>query len=278
MYKTLNLNLARNCLKYIIRIYGIKEIFIPYYICPTVWQAIKSENCKIKFYHINSNFYPTQEFEPQAFILYVNYFGLCDDICENLYNKYPNLIIDNSQAYYSPPRGLASFNSLRKFFKLQNGARVFIQNEKILEITNIDKFLYKPIFIEENHEQFIKNELLLNQEKEIKLIDNNVLDNFNKIDQAKDKLFRQEYYQKYAKIFDKYNNIKLPQNPKSIPYCYPLNPKDETIAKILAEEFIILQLWKNFPKDFPEAKFLNPLLALPLNNQNYAKKIIETFK
>ena len=55
MQKRIELNLARNCLKYIIRLYGIKQIFIPYFTCPVVWNAIREENCRVKFYHIGED-------------------------------------------------------------------------------------------------------------------------------------------------------------------------------------------------------------------------------
>ena len=58
-YYTKKLNCGRNSIRFIIRTYNIKEIFIPYYTCPSVWQAIKREKCKIKFYHIDKNFLPT---------------------------------------------------------------------------------------------------------------------------------------------------------------------------------------------------------------------------
>ena len=75
--KLLKLNLARNCLRYVIKAYNIKEINVPYYICPTVLKAIRKENCRIKFYHIDQNFYPQKEFNKDDFILYPNYFGIC---------------------------------------------------------------------------------------------------------------------------------------------------------------------------------------------------------
>ena len=75
----IKLNLARNCLKYLVRIYGIKEIFVPYYSCDTVWKALRQEGCRLHFYHINKNFMPLCEFNKNDFILYINYFGLCDE-------------------------------------------------------------------------------------------------------------------------------------------------------------------------------------------------------
>ena len=60
--KIIKLNTARNCLRYILRAYDIKEIFVPYYFCPTVKSAIRKENVKINFYHIDKNFMPVQNF------------------------------------------------------------------------------------------------------------------------------------------------------------------------------------------------------------------------
>ena len=110
------LNSARNCLRYIIRAYNITEIYVPYYTCNVVWQAIRSEGCKIKFYHIDDKFMPVQEFQKEDFVLYSNYFGVCAGNVKILSEKYPNLIVDNAQAFYMPSLGLASFNSPRKFF------------------------------------------------------------------------------------------------------------------------------------------------------------------
>ena len=69
MQHVVKLNLARNCLKYIIRVYGIKEIFIPYYTCPIVWESLREEKCKIKFYHINEQFMPEINFHKDDYIL-----------------------------------------------------------------------------------------------------------------------------------------------------------------------------------------------------------------
>ena len=86
----LKLNLGRNCLRMIIRLYGIKEIFVPYYSCKTIWSAIKKENCKIKFYHIDENFMPVEDFKQDDYILYINYFGLFEENCKMLISQYNN--------------------------------------------------------------------------------------------------------------------------------------------------------------------------------------------
>ena len=76
----IELNTARNCLRYIIRAFKIKEIYMPYYHCPSLRSAVFKENCKISFYHLNKDFYPSSELPSDAFILYTNYFGICEEI------------------------------------------------------------------------------------------------------------------------------------------------------------------------------------------------------
>lgn len=273
----IKLNLARNCIKYIIKAYGIKEIFIPYYTCNTVWQAIREENCNIKFYHIDKNFMPTIDFEPNSYILYTNYFGLCFENCKKLTKIYKNVIIDNAHGFYSTNLGLASFNSLRKFFKVQNGAYLYINKELTNKITN-DQLHLTPILMQENYEKFLKNELMLNKEKNIKLLSKEVEKTMENIDFETDKQMRHSRYQKYTMFFSKYNTIQLTPNENNIPYCYPFNTTNsEILQKFVDNNLILLRLWQNIPKSFIEHNMLNNTIALPLDHTPTFEKIIKLF-
>ena len=256
----IKLNLARNCLKYIIKAYGIKEIFIPYYSCKTIWKAIREEGCKIHFYKIDKSFLPIYDFALNSYILYINYFGLCKHNCKILAEKYPNLIIDNTQSFYSKPKGLASFNSLRKFFNVQNGAYLYI-NKKFNYNFTVDDLNTKPVLIHENYDKFVQNELLLNKEI-IKYISPQVEKQMKDIDFEKDKHIRVELFKQYSKILNDYNEIKLILN-KQIPYCYPFKSSNKEILNKLAQ-FTLLELWKN-----------DNIISLPLNDKKYAQKIIK---
>ena len=273
----IKLNLARNCIKYIIKAYGIKEIFIPYYTCNTVWQAIREEYCNIKFYHIDENFMPTINFEQDSYVLYTNYFGLCFENCKKLTEKYKNIIIDNAHGFYTPHLGLASFNSLRKFFKVQNGAYLYI-NKNIDEVIPNDKVHFTPILIQENYEQFLKNELMLNKEKNIKLLSKEVDKTMGNIDFDTDKQMRFSRYQKYTMLFSKYNTIQLTPNENNIPYCYPFSTTNsEILQKFVDNNLILLRLWQIIPKSFIEHDILNNTIALPLNHTPTFDNIIKIF-
>lgn len=275
MQKRIELNLARNCLKYIIRLYGIKQIFIPYFTCPVVWNAIREENCRVKFYHIGEDFLPMTRFDKNDYILYANYFGINSKNCKQLSSIYPNLIIDNSQAFYGENYGKISFNSLRKFFNVQNGAYLYIDSVSD-ENFEMDYLNLEPIFMQKNYEKFLKNELILNEEKEIKTISPKIQKEMSKIDFENDKKTRLELYQKYSQKFDKYNRIKLKFEKSDIPYCYPFSTDDDGIKNsIIFNKLILLQMWQNFPQNFVESKFLNDTIAFPLNDEKYAQKILE---
>ena len=87
-YQFLKLNTARNALRYIVKAFNIKEIYVPYYICPVVRNALYKENCKIIFYNIDMNFYPKTDFPKEAFVLYPNYFGICSKNVDKLAMNY----------------------------------------------------------------------------------------------------------------------------------------------------------------------------------------------
>lgn len=116
-------NYGRECLLFIIKKLNIKELYLPFYTCPVVWQTLRKAQCKIKFYHIDKNFMPVCDFPSSSFIIYTNYFGINSKNIEILASKYQNLIVDNAQACYMPLNyGIAGFNSSRKFFDITNSA------------------------------------------------------------------------------------------------------------------------------------------------------------
>ncbi len=149
-------NYARNALRYIINRIKIEEIYIPYYLCDVIRHAIFAENCKPIFYHIDDNFMPAQEFPINSFILYPNYFGICDKNVENLVNIYPKLIVDNAHAFYAKPCGFASFNSERKFRNVKDGAYLFLSNEN----SNFEPDLFRRKCFDFYHNKLKQTNLL----------------------------------------------------------------------------------------------------------------------
>jgi len=127
--RAIRLNTGRNCLRYVIRAYGIKKIFVSYFTCPVIWESAEAEGCRVEYYSIDNYFMPIRIFPADSFILYANYFGVCARNVAALSLQYPNLIIDNAQAFYMPPTGIASFYSPRKFFGVPDGGLLYSLKE-----------------------------------------------------------------------------------------------------------------------------------------------------
>ena len=122
----IRLNTGRNAFEYILRVKNTKTIFLPYYSCDALFTPLKRLGIKSIFYHINSDFYPEIDFNnlnDTDYLLYINYYGVCENIVESIIHKNKNIIIDNSQAFFSKPaKDTATFYSPRKFFGVPDGA------------------------------------------------------------------------------------------------------------------------------------------------------------
>lgn len=130
-HKGVYLNSGRNALRYIIRKLGIRKLHLPYYTCPVVNQAIEAEGCQIEQYELDADFMPARDFPQNDFVVYNNYFGVRGKKVSELSARYPNLIVDNAQAFYSRQIGRAAFYSPRKFFGLPDGGVAIFKDEEL---------------------------------------------------------------------------------------------------------------------------------------------------
>lgn len=241
-------NNARNCLRIFLRTAGIKELWMPFELCSVLFKAVKAEGVTIKFYHINKNFEPIQEFPRKDFILYPNYFGICDTQAKKLANKYPNFIYDATQSFFSEPLGIATIYSLRKFFPVTDGG-ILITNLKIPQ--NFPKEADQTDFSTDplnfDYKNFLKNELRFNRDKDIKLISEKSHAQFKNLDLAKEYKIRRENFQKLHEKFRSQNKLVIPTNTTA-PMVYPLSTDDMQIAgKLLKQGVFLLQY--NYLKD-----------------------------
>lgn len=115
------LNNCRNGLRYLIRALGIRKIYLPYYSCHVVAEAILKEGCELVKYWLDRDLMPVGDFRNEDFIIYNNYFGVTGNKVAEMSRLFPNLIVDNAQAFYNESHGRASVYSPRKFFGLPDG-------------------------------------------------------------------------------------------------------------------------------------------------------------
>ena len=125
-------NSGRNALEYILRSNkNLKKLYIPYYICEVILQPIKKLNLEFEYYYLDDNFIPKlNSIKLNEALLYVNYFGIVNNKLKDIINKYENIIVDNSQAFFSKPiKNIPTFYSPRKFFGVPDGGFAYSKNK-----------------------------------------------------------------------------------------------------------------------------------------------------
>lgn len=283
------LNSARNALRYIIRAYNITKISLPYYTCPVVWQVVKDENCQIIPYDLNDNFMPDVFLEKETYLVYNNYFGICGKNVETLLNMYPNLIIDNAQAFYAQPRGIASFYSPRKFFGLPDGG-ITVCNKILSEEFNksVSCDLCSHLLIRHDlsasagYKEFQKNDATLGT-RPIELMSNLTQTLMGNIDyqNAKNKRLRNFIF--LHDNLKENNKIKIDMHAYDVPMVYPLKTDIETLrTKLIQNKIYVAKYWATEDIDCMSSEksqnLANSVIPLPID-QRYdlddMKRILE---
>ncbi len=131
----IKLNTARNALEYLIKALGIEKIFLPRLLCDAIYTPIERQNILYDFYEVDKDLNPIfnfSNFEKDSYFLYINYYGIKNEVVNELASRIKNLIIDNSQAFFcEPEKNIPTFYSLRKFFGVADGSLLINCPQKI---------------------------------------------------------------------------------------------------------------------------------------------------
>jgi hypothetical protein len=141
----LALNTGRNAFEYILRVRGYKKVFMPAYYCDVLLEPLQKLGIAVEHYPINYDleFEPFQTSDGEA-ILCINYFGIKDKFIKKVVESTPRIIVDNTQAFFSPALpGIDTFYSCRKFFGVPDGSYV-----------SIDKMLEEPLEHDNSAERY----------------------------------------------------------------------------------------------------------------------------
>ena len=126
-YKALlKLNTGRHSLIYLIQKKKITKLYIPYYLCESVYEILNKYNYKYEFYRIDEEFLPVfnKKLLSNEYIYIVNFYGqLNNEKILQLKEKYENIILDNTHAFFQLPlNGIDTIYNCRKWFGVPDGA------------------------------------------------------------------------------------------------------------------------------------------------------------
>lgn len=279
------LNSARNALAYIVRLYSIREIYVPYYTCPVLWTILENEHVILHFYDLNMLFLPSCDIPAEAFVLYTNYFGICANNVRKMGKKFKNLIVDNAQAFYSPPSGLASLYSPRKFFGLPDGGvavcdgRLACSFDTDISYTRCMHLLKRvDSGAAAAHEEFKNNEDVL-EGQPVKYMSRLTRHMMHTVDYAYARRRRIENFMYLHRRFAAVNTLRMKSFEDAVPLAYPLAVNDpELRGKFIKNRIYVPTYWKGVEEKAPRGSYAaylsKGILPLPVD-QRYGKDDME---
>jgi hypothetical protein len=277
----LSFNSGRNALRLYLREKKVQKLYIPFYICDSVIQAVAKEGVSIHFYRLTKNFEPVLDdiSDRKAYILSVNYFGICENNILSMKDKFQNVIIDNSQAFFSKPLpGSTVFYSPRKFFGVPDGGYLFsdINDDVILDQDHsYDRALHLLIRHDRQPEQgyaeYLNNEKLFDA-LAIKGMSNLTKTILCSIDYEKVQKIRENNFVYLHERLAEINAIDIATNSVSGPMAYPFMSDTKELRNHLIQNRIFCgsywqEVAKRSPKNSVEYQFAQSIIALPIDQR-----------
>jgi hypothetical protein len=285
----IRLNTGRNALELILRTRKFSKVYIPYYTCDVILEPFIKTKTQYEFYSIDNNFEPIFDYsliKGDISFLFTNYFGLKDVFIKKLSKKCKNLIIDNSQAFFSKPIDITdTIYSCRKFFGVPDGAYLYLDKidfEGFPQDISIDRFFHLikrfEYGAEEGYSDFKKNEenLIGQPIKKMSKLTQSLMCNIDY------EFIRKKRIENFKYLHDNLFNINeldFDLANTSVPMLYPfLSNILDLKQKFIEKKIFVATYWPNVlewtKKDSLEYKYTTQIIHLPID-QRYGINEIE---
>lgn len=282
-------NLGRTAFLWLLEGREIKKVFLPYFLCESVFEVCRKQGTDIEFYYLNDRLEPVipdRKMEDGEYLYLVNYYGQLTEEKIILYKKkYGNIILDHTQAFFQRPlKGIDTIYSCRKFLGVGDGAYLS---------TDADLDMDKPVDYSMEHMEHVLGryeydagtyyQKMLDvasgfgdmQIKKMSRLTRNLL---RMIDYDKIKRKREENYLFLAEMLHSESpfNTVIPSGPFAYPF-YHENGLE--LRKWLALKKIFVPInWKNVLRDLTpdklEYQWSENILPLPCD-QRYGREEME---
>lgn len=286
----IRLNSGRNAFEYILRARDYKKVYLPYFTCDVMLEPILKLKLKYEFYHINEQLEPIFDFSQigvdETFI-YTNYFGIKSLEAIKISKTYPNLIIDNSQAFFEKPiAGIDTFYSPRKFFGVPDGAYLYTNTLLQIELSHdksMTRFSHLTKRIEDGAEagysDFKTNDDAIKWQS-IKLMSTLTQALLCGIDYENVIKIRKQNFQFLDEHLQSSNKLHLQVDPDFVPMIFPyLTTKGKNLKqKLLQNGIFVATYWPNVfewcDKIQMDYKIAEEIVPIPVD-QRYGLKEME---
>lgn len=285
----IKLNSGRSCLEYILKARNYKKVWLPYYTCDAMLQPITRNGLDYEFYHIDKDFHIADKIhvDKDEVLVYTDYFGLMDDYAREVAYEYsPNVILDNTQAFYTRPRRNTDvFNTCRKYFGVSDGAYLFTDARLDMDIPQdhsrermtavLDRLDRSP---EEAFQEYHESEDSLSTcgMRTMSKLTQSIMDSIDYTDVANRRL--RNFY-RLDKALASTNEMHFLISCDTVPMVYPYYSHQKGLREYLIRNKIyVAKYWSNVVewagKDSLEADLAEFLLPLPID-QRYGEEEME---
>lgn len=281
------LNSARNSLLYLVKVKDIKKIYIPYYLCDSVFNVLKNNNINFEYYNVNYDFTPkfSGKLECDEYLYIVNYFGqLTNENILDFKNIFKNIILDNTHAFFQDSmEGIDTIYSCRKFFGVPDGAYLYTDSNISIDL-DIDKSKDRMKHLLGRYEEcaykyyedFQMNDEVFEIEdiKQMSKLTHNIL---GAIDYENVRRVRDRNYIYLYNRLNKYNKLDLSIPIGAFSYPFYTENSDEIRKKLIDKKVYISKLWPNIldeNRDKVALEYSNNILPIPCD-QRYDEEDME---
>lgn len=286
------LNTARNALELILITKNYSKVYIPYFTCDVILEPFKKQNIEYEFYHIDEDLEPKFDYlkiKENEGLLYTNYFGIKDKFIGELTGVCRNLIVDNSQSFFSKPiNDIPTFYSCRKFFGVPDGAYLYMEGVTTGELPcdyseNRMTHLLKRIEYdaEVGYVDFKTNDnsLVGQPIRQMSKLTKALLSN---IDYEFVKTKRIENFNSLHNILVQRNELNFELENNYVPMVYPfLTKKHGLKEKLIRNKIYVATYWPNVlnwvKEDSFENKLTNNLVHLPIDQRYGHEEMLKIF-
>ena len=275
----LALNSARNAFLYLLRAKKIKKVYIPSFLCDSVYLLCEQHGFAYEFYSINSDFTPkfSKKLGSDEYLYVVNFYGQLSDEClMRLKTEHKNIIVDNVHAFFRKPlENVDTLYCCRKFFGVPDGA--YLSTKAVLnEPLETDKSKERMVHLlgrfEESASEYYKI-FQANEHKFEELPLRTMSELTHNLLKAVNYKFvadtRNRNFETLQCLLGDNNFIQPHFNHGA--YCYPLYSKNGmAIKKELAKKSIFIPtLWPNATelKGTLECDYAENILPLPVDQR-----------
>ena len=261
-----------------------KRVWMPRYICDSMLAPLEQEGITYLWYELDDQLLVDEncEIENGDWLLYVNYFGICDINVATLLKRFSpdQLVLDYSQAFFSTPaeNALATVYSPRKFFGVPDGgllmSQISISAPEIQDTSSIDRTPHLLKRLGESPEagypfyQTAEESLGQCEPKRMSQLTEMILSSID-FDYAGKK--RLQNFRYLHKKLGKLNAIAVDPLQASGPLCYPFATQDNGLRnRLLTARIFVATYWHEavdrVTEEWAESMIMN-LLPLPIDQR-----------